>query len=231
MLTISQNEQPIEKQTETTRDLDVIEIWNTIQGEGPYSGMPATFVRLAGCNLQCPLCDTDYTSTRQLMGCSELVDIVDDLCSGGLVVFTGGEPFRQKALCNVMHNLINRRMTVQVETNGTIWQPDIDPRVAIVCSPKTPTVNADMAKRADCWKYVIQDPWYDNEDGLPTRALGYHHRPARPPETIRKSRIYVQPVDEKDPVANAANQKLATDVCMEHGYRLCLQTQKIVGLR
>src|SRR3954467_9071958 len=42
--------------------LSIHSIFYTLQGEGPYSGCPAVFMRLAGCNLQCPGCDTDYTS-------------------------------------------------------------------------------------------------------------------------------------------------------------------------
>ena len=56
------NSQAIEKSAHyTTRSYDVHSIFPTIQGEGPFVGQPAIFIRLAGCNLQCPACDTDYT--------------------------------------------------------------------------------------------------------------------------------------------------------------------------
>ena len=53
--------------------LAVHSIFYTIQGEGPFAGETAVFVRLAGCNLQCPLCDTDYTSDRRMVGPMGLV--------------------------------------------------------------------------------------------------------------------------------------------------------------
>ena len=59
------NGQPIEKVQRTfDGTLEVHSIFKTIQGEGPFCGTPAVFIRLAGCNLQCPWCDTCllYTS-------------------------------------------------------------------------------------------------------------------------------------------------------------------------
>jgi len=69
------NTQPIEKRQHTT-ELEVHSIFYTIQGEGPFCGTPAVFVRLAGCNLQCPSCDTDYTSKRTRMTAEEICDRV-----------------------------------------------------------------------------------------------------------------------------------------------------------
>ena len=54
------NKQPIEKREPSYEGtLQVHSIFKTIQGEGPFCGTPCVFVRLAGCNLQCPACDTD----------------------------------------------------------------------------------------------------------------------------------------------------------------------------
>jgi len=44
--------------------LEVQDIFSTIQGEGPFAGKPAVFLRLAGCNLRCFFCDTDFESRR-----------------------------------------------------------------------------------------------------------------------------------------------------------------------
>ena len=71
--------------------LDVHGIFPTMQGEGPYAGTRALFVRLAGCNLQCSYCDTDYTSQRERIDYETLVDKVISLWHPGeLVVITGG---------------------------------------------------------------------------------------------------------------------------------------------
>ncbi|WP_046973456.1 7-carboxy-7-deazaguanine synthase QueE, partial [Dyella japonica] len=96
----------------------------TIQGEGPFCGQPAVFVRLAGCNLQCPGCDTNYTSNRKKMSHSdiwqEIVHVTGE-AKTKLVVITGGEPFRQPEVVNFINYLIDMKgYRVQVETNGTM---------------------------------------------------------------------------------------------------------------
>lgn len=215
--------------------LDVIRIWSTIQGEGPYTGMPATFIRLAGCNLVCPLCDTDYTSDRRLMLFSAILESVIQ-CKKPLVVITGGEPFRQN-ITNLCSVLCGAGYLVQVETNGVIDPLDSfvqlkqrlnakSCRLCVVCSPKTSRVSDKMQSLVDAWKYVVRDGEVE-ADGLPTSALGMAGTPARP---TNDSQIYVQPLDEKDVRNNARNMQVAVDSCLVHGHRLCLQLHKIAGL-
>lgn len=252
------NLQLIEKRVDDITDgsLDVFEVFATIQGEGPYAGEPCVFVRLAGCNLQCPLCDTDYTSTRQRYPNYLLLELVARLMpkNSKLIVLTGGEPLRQK--CGPFIGLaIDKGYTVQIETNGTLWDeslgypvaigktPDGDggtytkavpspihmAQLTIVCSPKTGAINETVAKHVDHYKYVLSADQVDLEDGLPTSSLAANSRPARPSANFRGT-IYVQPCDDKDPVKNAANTAAAVSSCMAHGYILCLQLHKIVGL-
>ena len=95
------NIQPIEKLAHPVDGkLDVHSIFFTIQGEGPFTGHPAIFIRLAGCNLQCPKCDTDYTSKRSRMLYQDILGEVRRLTpkthkNRTLIVITGGEPLRQ----------------------------------------------------------------------------------------------------------------------------------------
>ena len=236
------NTQPAEKPVH--RDdgaLDVHSIFYTIQGEGPWAGTPAVFVRLAGCSLQCPLCDSLYTEGRRLTDRINLQEQIAALVRPtlfvppnrrSLVVFTGGEPFRQY-LYPVVRDLLyagHGGYRVQVETNG-IHDPGFDicnkSLFSIICSPKTPTVHNTLQSEADAFKYVLEADYVD-EDGLPTRALG-GMRPARPNDTFGGP-IFVQPCDEKDPERNKANVQAALDSCMKHGYRLSLQTHKLLGL-
>lgn len=217
---------------------EVFEIFYTIQGEGPFSGTPAVFVRLAGCNLQCPACDTDYTSKRTFMTPKEIADqcefvTIDSFAR--LVVITGGEPFRQD-LNDIIKELACRGWRIQIETNGTLapqgtlkefpWHA-----VTVICSPKTPRINGHVEPHIAAYKYVLQDGLVDPVDGLPLFTLGGMY-PARKHQVNSnpKAEIFVQPLDEQDPVKNAKNTRAALESCMKFGYRLCLQTHKFLNL-
>ena len=241
------NEQPIEKKVRggTGEALDVHSIFYTIQGEGPFGGSPAVFVRLAGCNLQCPFCDTEYTEGRFNAGIGGILGRIEHVAPPGwrgLIVITGGEPFRQK-IGPLLLALIKAGHFVQIETNGTlppsqtpdnevVYQTDIGRRrgAYIVCSPKSGKVNAKLAREACCFKYVM-DADSVHSDGLPIEALGHTANPhiARPPEWWDRP-IYLQPADHQDPVANARNIAAVVSSAMTHGYTIQLQIHKLLGM-
>lgn len=247
------NHQQPERRTASPNELHFHSAWRTIQGEGPFAGRPAIFVRLAGCNMQCPLCDTDYTSKRELVTPERIVIDVERLRYSSparqmdLVVITGGEPFRQD-ITNLVRCLVMAGLTVQIETNGTMPIPQLfghTPhgingylKVHVVCSPKAGSVVTDSLDRIDSWKYVLQSGHIDPDDGLPTNVLGYNHRPARPCGGTRPENIYVQPLDESllhgssadDDAATLVNLKAAADSAMKFGYTLCVQMHKLAGL-
>src|SRR5690606_29029227 len=180
------NTQPVEKPRQFGGCVEVHSKWNTIQGEGPYAGRQAVFLRLAGCNLQCPLCDTLYADTRTLIPVDELAEWCR-LQPPKLVVLTGGEPFRQRisSLCQL---LLDIGKEVQVETNGTLYDDKTPFDVTVVCSPKTSKINPMMAGVVDAWKYVLRYDAIDPIDGLPTSALGMKSAPARP---LNNSEVYL----------------------------------------
>ncbi len=99
-----------------TTDLMVEEIFYTIQGEGPFTGQPALFIRLSGCPLLCSLCDTLYNSFHP----QTVEDVVDEAVlrrqMAQLCVITGGEPFRQYPLARLVDALLQHFSTVQIET-------------------------------------------------------------------------------------------------------------------
>lgn len=214
-------------------DLQVHSIFYTIQGEGPYAGMPAVFLRLAGCNLQCPGCDTEYTEGARDMDVGDICEAIEcawpNMLRSPLVVITGGEPFRQN-LTVLTRTFVAMGWRVQIETNGTMPPSDgLPDSVTIVCSPKTGRINSYLRDRVDAWKYVTTDYDIAPSDGLPIIALGHSNRGglARP---TNEAPVYLQPMDEQDDKLNAANTKAVVESCMRHGHRLCLQMHKIVGV-
>lgn len=226
------NAQPTEKKSiGDGLSLDVVGIFPTIQGEGPYTGQRAVFVRLAGCNLQCPGCDTDYTSGRKSKRIGFIAeDIMDLMPPGSLVVITGGEPFRQN-ISELANGLIDCGYKVQVETNGTLPpSPNLSNDVFVVCSPKTGRVHPLLRLRANAYKYVMHADSVA-EDGLPILALDHSARPlvARPPAGNHLP-VYLQPMDSYNIAQNHRNVKAVLDSCMEHGYILQLQIHKIIGV-
>lgn len=230
------NKQLPEIPTSNPATLDVHSIFPTIQGEGPFAGEPAVFIRLAGCNIQCLGCDTDYTEGRHEMRLDEIVKEVRRVAHHNrLVVITGGEPFRQN-IGNLVMWLSDYDFRIQIETNGTIF-PENFPwwNVAVVCSPKTETIDPKLAEKVIAWKYVVQAPSQGGEpsleDGLPLYILGRKRRVARPPTVLGTlPRIYVQPFDSGDPEKNKANLQAAIWSAQTYGYRLCIQIHKIIGM-
>lgn len=230
------NLQPPEKpEYHDDGSLDVIDVWHTIQGEGPFAGTPAVFIRLAGCNLQCRGCDTQYTDGRQRFKIGALYErlVYVSNPTTRLVVLTGGEPFRQN-LTPFVRAVAGNWMKVQIETNGTLWDPKFpynNASVDIVCSPKTPSVHQLLQVYVHSYKYILESGQMDPTDGLPTSVLGLPISPFRPTkQAVREGRVFVQPMDEDDPDKNAANVRAAVESAMTYGYRISLQTHKILGV-
>ena len=106
----------------------VTSIFYTIQGEGPYTGHPAVFLRLAGCNLgakrECPWCDTRFNFDEgKAMTLGEVTNaILPYLDRARLIVVTGGEPLLQwpvlSKLIEGFNDGMQRPPHWQFETNG-----------------------------------------------------------------------------------------------------------------
>lgn len=246
------NQQIPTKQIQSSGDtLLVHSIFHTIQGEGIFSGHPAVFLRLAGCNLQCPNCDTEYTEGAQRLGIKHITDLIHSVREDNtkLVVITGGEPFRQSLGLLISALTDEHGFTVQIETNGTLFDPTVnyaDPNLFIICSPKTGKVHKMLAHRVNAYKYVggfnewelshnprFLDIKLENHglmlDGLPQKALGHSAKPylARPPENY-KGKVYLQPIDRQHNELNQLHRNAVVEACMKHGHTLCLQLHKII---
>ena len=101
----------------------IIELFSSISGEGGTSGVPATFVRVAGCNLRCDFCDTKYSfdlNDSSIMTFPQILEKVKDF-GNKVIICTGGEP---------LLDIVNHRelplylalngYEVYIETNGAI---------------------------------------------------------------------------------------------------------------
>lgn len=210
--------------------LDVHSVFYTIQGEGPFTGNPAVFIRLAGCNLQCPGCDTDYTGGIGKVSIDRVITFVEKLNEAAkLVVITGGEPFRQN-ITPLVSLLQLHNFNVQVETNGTLPPSKEFPNgVTIVCSPKSGKVNIELEKIVSCYKYVLSSNSISAYDGLPLFVLSHSASPqvARP---INGKKVYLQPMDTYNEDENKKNLKACVDSCMKYGHTLQIQLHKIIGV-
>ena len=96
----------------------VKEIFESVQGEGPYVGYNQLFVRFSKCNLNCQYCDTDFTSELNEYTPSELANIVNKHDTVHSVSLTGGEPLVE--IDFLMEFLPLVRSDIYLETNGTL---------------------------------------------------------------------------------------------------------------
>jgi len=208
----------------------VQEIFYTLQGEGPFSGCPAVFVRFGGCNLRCFWCDTDFETSQWVPTLTELerniLEQKPDHCD--LIVLTGGEPLRQNII-PLVERLIALGLKVQIETNGTIWRdlPDV-PKCVVVCSPKTPNIAPQFAARANCFKYILTSGDWASEDGLPMMSTQIKGKQARLFRPHAGKPVYVVPCDEKEDPAE--NLSVVVNASLKFGYRAGLQFHKFAKI-
>lgn len=203
--------------------LKVTEIFYSLQGEGARAGEPSVFVRLAGCNLACGFCDTEFESGKE-MTCDELVVEMWKAVfrASGLkttesgkplwIVWTGGEPTEQLTEEHVRFFGLNNWKQA-IETNGTNKVPDgVD---WVVVSPKV----------AD---HVWAKNFPDGVDEL--RAVRHAGQPAVPATPVPVKRKFLSPMfDGNKP--NQENVKHCTKLCLQNpDWSLSLQTHKLIQI-
>ena len=100
--------------------MHLIELYKSVQGECSFAGLPCIFVRLAGCNLRCSWCDSEYTfGGGKPFTEDEVVAQIEALSPCRLVEFTGGEPMLQaRELIPLMRRLLDSGYTLMIETSG-----------------------------------------------------------------------------------------------------------------
>jgi 7-carboxy-7-deazaguanine synthase len=183
----------------------IIEIFQSIQGEGPAMGRPATFVRLAGCNLSCEGCDTPLVAGRDLVP-AELAEAI----SGGRVVITGGEPALQREeLAVLVDRLFQKGLELHLETNGTIDIPEelLDKFHYVVVSPKRGSAVElnSWSKRANVHLKFVMGPrsWCWSEDEL-----------SKIVPTLSRDRVWIMPFGTDPEMKNA---RKAWDLALQLG--------------
>ena len=191
--------------------LALAEIFYSVQGEGAWTGTPAVFVRLAGCNLNCRFCDTDF-SVKAFASDADVVARVRE--AGGtcpMVVLTGGEPLAQAESSALIDALRADGRRVHIESNGTI-PVDLPSDVWLTVSPKE-RLHPAMAARANEVKLIVDG----RVPGEWLAAFGTRTLPT-----------FLQPEGNKP-----RNIALAIEAAKAEParYRLGLQTHKFIGVR
>lgn len=146
----------------------ISELFSSIQGESSYAGLPCFFIRLAGCNLNCSYCDTDYARDAKSGTEYSVAEIMAKTKETGipLVEITGGEPLLQEGVKELCQKLLEADVQVLIETNGSMAIADIPPEVIKILDCKCPTsgetdkmdfVNFALLSKTDEIKFVISD--------------------------------------------------------------------------
>ena len=119
--------------------LEISELFYSIQGESTYAGLPCVFIRLSGCNLRCHYCDARYTyeEAHAAMALEVILSFVEGY-PGAIVEITGGEPLLQENVLPLMAELVARKRTVLLETNGSLPIDMVPPEVVVIMDIKTP---------------------------------------------------------------------------------------------
>ncbi len=217
----------------------VNEIFETIQGEGSYTGTPAIFIRLQGCPVGCSWCDTKHTwdvepanlilltqTSRKTQdsdtyGNASAAELLSLLQAEGYrarhVVLTGGEPcmYDLTPLCELLHA---NSFSTQIETSGTfdIKAPD---STWVTVSPKVNMkggyeVLTSALERANEIKHpVAMEKHIEDLKQLLARI-----------DTAGKL-VYLQPISQK-----AKATRLAIDMCKTYNWRLSVQVHKYLGI-
>ena len=119
-----------QKHRQGMNNLIVNDLFYSLQGEGYHAGEAAVFIRLAGCNLHCPYCDTDYISGIE-MSMQQIDSMLPAKCKW--IVWTGGEPAQQLTEEHIQY-FQSTKYYQAIETNGSLPVPaGLD---YVSCSPK-----------------------------------------------------------------------------------------------
>lgn len=194
---------------------NVNETFYSVQGEGCWTGAPAFFIRMAGCNLKCSFCDTDHSLKRKCTT-AELLSEVERHPSKKVVI-TGGEPFLQdlEPLCNA---LAHNNYKIHIETNGTQEVSEELPFFWLTVSPKPDGLIDQTVISLVSEVKVICGPlgWWKIAEYCKDWPC----------------EKFLQPAWTKSEILRDYNTQMAYRYCLEHPeWYLSLQVHKYIGAR
>jgi len=192
---------------------DLVEIFESLQGEGRNMGRPCVFVRFAGCNLACPWCDTDV-SKRFSLPLDGLVAEIGQYRPKS-VVLTGGEPTLVDEMPELVAALKDRGYWIAVETNGTNDADWLQFADYVACSPKAEFPDRLALRRADEVRVVA------SSEGAAEFCRELRGR-------VEATDYYVSPC-ERDGKMDFATAKAVLSAL--DGWSLSVQLHKLLGFR
>jgi len=144
--------------------LRMIEVYTSVQGESTWAGLPCVFIRLAGCNLRCTWCDSEFTFTGGEY--RSIASVVEEVHALGipLVEVTGGEPLVHRQAIPLMQQLLELEHQVLLETSGSLDISNVPEGVHIIMDLKPPDSgeveanrmeNIDRLRKGDEIKFVL----------------------------------------------------------------------------
>lgn len=170
--------------------LPVIETFISIQGESTHAGRRCFFIRLAGCNLRCGYCDTQYAwDGGELTGIDELVQKAVS-SNAGLVEVTGGEPLIHAETPMLLQKLLDSGLEVLLETNGAVSIAGVPADVRKIIDCKLPGSlmaeynvfeNYSLLKKHDEVKFVVSSR---QDFDWAVKVIGQYDLAAKTPNLI-----------------------------------------------
>lgn len=149
--------------------MKVVEIFKSIDGEGIRAGFPVTFIRLAGCNLRCSYCDSNYACDWKDEDVTEMTpeEIFKNVYQKGnkRITLTGGEPLIHEDVDSLIDILVRRGFEVNIETNGSVdIERYLQRNILVTMDYKCPSSNMteqmllenlELLRKQDVLKFVV----------------------------------------------------------------------------
>lgn len=196
-----------------SNSLVLIELYLSVQGESSFAGLPCIFVRLAGCNLRCSWCDSEYTfHGGEKFTLDQVERKIAVFAPVKLVEFTGGEPMLQeRELLPLMDRLLHQGYTLLLETSGERPLNNVPQAVHKIMDVKCPAsgesgrlhpANLDALTPRDEVKFVVSD----RADYEFARDFIHRHNLA-----ARCGQILLSPAFTKTPTAQRTSENCVLD--------------------